>query len=350
MKKKYFITYTVPKEMADGNDFFLDAMDFFNNWGWQAINVREKGFLQAYIYEIILLFKLPAKATIISTWPGYPRLILKDKLGFNFFRFVLFLLFKKIKKWEYYILVIDMPVIRGKNRFSSWLYKKLVSEEHFLFYHISGILSCGNVMYDSYKEEYPKIRHHKMDMYDQILEKENSSHSIQLDSNKTNIVTIGNLKRMISNINQYPESNDIRYYFCGPGGDELNKLKRNDIQYLGILPKKQLLGTLMQFDYGLINYGAETSGYFSQVIAGKFTTYLMAGIPILCPAEYTSMALLVKEKQCGTVISKLEEISNIYDKKSTRYIKFKENCLDEYEKIRRGFHYKQAIIELGIDK
>ena len=179
-------------------------------------------------------------------------------------------------------------------------------------------------------------------MYDQVLPlyrnvaKKVNPHNIK-------IVILGNLIRMLDNIDELPQSKNISYYFIGKNGEVLQQFIRSDFKYLGEIPDSDLLKTLHDFDFGLIFYSGKVDYYFSQVISGKTTSYLYAGLPILCPKKYTSIAALAKEKMVGHVISSINSIPCEIEKILPCYDKFKENCLKESEKIRCFKHYEETL-------
>jgi hypothetical protein len=146
-------------------------------------------------------------------------------------------------------------------------------------------------------------------------------------------------------IRDLPAVDGVQYVLTGPGSGDIANSGREDFVVLGNVPEKDLLQSLSDADFGLVLYDSRWSTYFSSVIAGKLTTYLLAGLPILCPARYKSMAEFVQRSGTGLVIEDYEDIRRIPLRESlTDAIRAK--VAREARRIKQGLHYKEAIVEL----
>ncbi|MEN6426557.1 MAG: hypothetical protein ABFE13_14445 [Phycisphaerales bacterium] len=144
---------------------------------------------------------------------------------------------------------------------------------------------------------------------------------------------------------ELPSLGGVQYIFTGPGGGDIAESGREDVMILGNVPDADLLQALSRADFGLIMYDDCWSPYFATVIAGKLTTYLLAGVPILCPARYRSMAEYVQRSGTGIVIEDYGDIRKLRTR-SSPLDGINANVAKEAMRIKYGLHYKEAIMEL----
>ena len=347
MKNRVYVIAMPVKKYHDGNDFVLDTVPFFKKYGYKVYNTRRGGVLLSFLIEFYLLFKIKKNATVVTTWPGFPKIAINDRFFLNRLRISIFNRVVKHKNWNFVVIPIDLHLLNAKARISEQAYEKLAAIEHQVFEKVNTFIACGEVLYHTFKREYPGAKVFKMDMYDQKLPGFTYSARIP-DKNNIKIVILGNLVRMLDNIHELPQFTGISYSFIGKNGEKLKQFGRNDFHYLGEIPDDDLLKTLNEFDFGLVFYSRKVDFYFSQVISGKTTSYLYAGLPVLCPHQYTSIAALVEEKKVGAVIEEMPTLPERIHRLLPFYEELRENCLAESGKIREFKHYEEALEKAGL--
>jgi hypothetical protein len=343
MPKKYFIIAIPEMKYHDGNDFIFDTLPFFKSLGYKVINTRKYGKLASFFYEILLFFALGYKAEILTTWPGFPKITINDKFYLNYLRIYVYLFFAKIKKWDCTILPIDMHLILAKSRISTKLFKIHSFIEDKVYENSNRIIACGDVLNNLFKEKFPNVTVQLMDMYDQVLP-EYKAIEKKYNSQKIEIVILGNLLRMADEIAELPKADNITYKVIGKNGSLLEELNRDDINYIGMVPDEDLLPTLGKSDFGLILYSKNIEEYFSYNIAGKVTSYLLAGLPIVGLERYSSMASLIKKKKLGFVYNNISELPLLPKSCSVNeYEAIRLNCIEQANIIRGFGHYKTCF-------
>jgi hypothetical protein len=347
LKNRFYVIAMPVKKYNDGNDFVLDTVPFFKKHGYTIHNTRTGGVLRSFFIELYLLCKIKKNATVVTTWPGFPKIVINDFFYLNHIRIFLFNLILKFKKWDYVVIPIDLHLLNAKARISNRSYENLVRIEESVFRNTNKFIACGDALFKKFKNEYPLAEVYKMDMYDQVLPAFEPIKKIP-DKNRLKIVVLGNLVRMLDNVHELPEASGISYWFIGKNGEELEQFNRPDLHYLGELPDEELLKTLNEFDFGLIFYSRKVDFYFSNVISGKTTSYLYAGLPVLCPKQYKSIAALVEEKKVGAVIYDLQKLPETISQVLPAYQQIRKNCLAESDKIREFKHYEESLEKAGL--
>ena len=343
--KHWYITSAYNSKNGTGSDFYLDSIEFFKQQEFNTFNTLKKGHILMFFFELYLLFRMPKKAKIFTTVVGFPRqLIVLNGFG-NRFRFKLFSFFKRLKGWEYYIIPIDLPLKQYDFRLSKKFIETQEAIEKILFSSCDGFLCCGSEMSKYFKNNYPSAKIVQFNMYDQILPKYEKFTETN-DNQIKKIALIGNLSRMLGKLDLLPKHKNIQYHFLGPEGEIVNSYGRDDFFYHGNLPELEFISKLSSFDFGLILYSSDVDNYFSNVIAGKFTSYVYASLPIICFDAYTSMCELTNRLDIGNIIEDIDDIVSILDFDRKKVNEWKNNIIKEQIKIREGQHYKDAVSEM----
>lgn len=345
LMKHWYITSAYSKKNGTGSDFYLDSIEFFEQEGFNTFNTLKKGHMFMFFFELYLLFTMPKNVKIFTTVVGFPRQLLVLNGFSNRFRFKLFTLFKRLKKWEYYIIPIDLPLKQYDFRLSQKFISNQEAIEKILFSSCDGFLCCGSEMSKHFKNNYPSAKIVQFNMYDQILPKFNKVLEPN-DNEIKKIAVIGNLSRMLGKLDLLPKHKNIQYHFLGPEGKIVDSYGRADFFYHGNLPELEFITKLSSFDFGLILYSSDVDNYFSNVIAGKFTSYVYAGLPIICFDVYTSMSELTNRLDIGVIIKDVDDIVSILNYDSNKVNEWKNNIIKEQIKIRDGQHYKKAVSEM----
>jgi hypothetical protein len=345
-KKHWYITSAYPKRQGNASDFYLDNLKFFKSFGFKTINTLRYGHLLMIIQELFLLFRIPRKTTIVTTWPGYPRqLLIMDGFS-NQLRYKLFTWAKKIKKWRYFILPIDLPLQQFGFRLKKETITRQEALEKIVFNCVDGFICAGVELEKYFKEHYPLKNVYHYDMYDQILPdydlKERENRKIKT------IAIIGNLSRMTDELYYLPEHERIKYLFLGPEGEKVIESNRKDFNYKGCLFGAELVKELANCTFGLIIYSKFHEEYVSRAIVGKLTSYVYSSLPVLCLSKYSSMVELVKRLDIGLVINNLSELETILKVPTETYQRWVDNCSSERQMIKTGGHYLKVLQEMGL--
>ncbi len=341
---EYFIAPSF-KKTGCGTDFYSDLHVYAKKNNFTLINTMRFGKILLPFYEIIVLCLLPKHSTIVTTWPGFPYQYLVCPCIVNAIRFRVFSLLLRLKKCNYVLVPIDRPLEQYAYRLSQ---KKIKIEglvESRLFSSVSIFLCCGAEMTKIYSNKYPLATCVQFDMYDQILPDASTQNSASKPKKPLKIAVSGNLSRMLTAAKGLPKIHGVRYVFTGPGGDSLSELSRSDFEVLGNVPSDKLLEYLSNVHFGLVLYDDKVSEYFSTVMAGKLTTYLRAGIPILCHAKYESMAEYVSRSGTGLVINSYNDITRKMNL-AKEMLEMRKKAIYESERIKEGAHYKEAFMKM----
>lgn len=161
------------------------------------------------------------------------------------------------------------------------------------------------------------------------------------------LVYVGNLsKNRIEGLESalYRVPPNVRLNFIGPNGEWLKGMPH--INYLGILNTDKLYQTLSNSDFGILWYSLTLSHYFRLSSSSKFSSYMIAGLPVLVDKHAQWPAELVKKYKVGIVADNFEKLlykaSNIDEDK---YLEIRKNALFLGEKIRKGYFIKRALKE-----
>ena len=346
--RKYLIISVKNEKQGTGSDFYLELADYVKEYGFSCFNTLKFGHFLLFFYELFLLFYIPPKSRVLTTWPGFPRQLLVLNGFSNRTRFKLAGFTGKLKKWDLTLLPIDLPLMQFHFKLRNGFVVSQSKRELDYFCYFKTFLTCGYKM-TAYFHEVNSLCGERnivpFDFYCQNLPGNPERFIKNRDHDIVKIAISGNLTRMTDDLDVLPEKQRLQYYFTGPGGDSIQNLVRRDFMYLGLLDENVLIDTLAQFKFGLIFYSQEQSDYFSWVIAGKLTTYLLAGLPIICHSTYTSMAELISRERLGIVISSYHEIEKLTELGANEYNTMVNNCLKVAAKLRSGDVYKEALVK-----
>lgn len=347
--KKHFIISLEDKKQSTGSDFYLDMMSYFRSKGFVCHNTLKYGHAGLLFYELYLLFSISARSKIVTTWPGFPRQMLVLNGITNGFRYRLVSFFARLKKWEITLFPVDLPLRQFRDRLSDGFVKRQQYLEDFYFNSVMKFLTCGSGMTNYFLVKFPDRPVFPLDLYCQKLLLPEELPAKNYRSSEVKIAVSGNLARMAGDLDRLPVLNNTRYYFTGPNGKVIEEKGRDDLIYLGVIPEGDLVRTLSDFDFGLVLYSPGEAEYFRLVIAGKLTTYILAGLPVICPAHYSSMAQLVERKKIGVVIPDLDAISGATAIDNIKHSRIRENCLELASAVTSWSIYDEALHKAGLD-
>lgn len=161
------------------------------------------------------------------------------------------------------------------------------------------------------------------------------------------LVYVGNLFKnriegLESTLHRVPPN--VRLNFIGPNGEWLKGMPH--INYLGTRVGTEFYQTLSNSDFGILWYSSTLSHYFRLSSSAKFSSYMIAGLPVLVDKHAQWPAELVKKYKVGIVADNFEKLlykaSNIDEDK---YLEMRKNALFLGEKIRKGYFIKRALKE-----
>ncbi len=341
MLRKYFIYSVKDKKEATGTDFYLYMADYFKSFGFECINTLKYGHKLLFLMELFALLKIPRKSLVLTTWPGFPRqLLIMDGLANNL-RYKIVEKIKRLKKWKLVLLPVDLPLLQFQNRLTKKFIEKQQYYQDCYFEIFDFSLICGKELSKYFSIKHPKIKQIIFDLYCQPLKK-NIIES-KYKENVIYIVIAGNLARMTNEINLLPRIKGLVYIFSGPNGENIELSGREDFVWLGVIKENDLIGTLSNFTYGMILYSENEKEYFSKIIAGKLTTYVIASLPIICIDNFSSMRELIERKKIGLIINNLEDLNNIQYVCKESYDEMVKNCDKLQPSIVSGEIYLNAL-------
>ncbi|UCG57073.1 MAG: hypothetical protein JSU70_19685 [Phycisphaerales bacterium] len=345
--QNWFVTAIQPRYSGDGSDFYRDLLGYAQEWGFCVRNTLKDGRGSLFLRELELLRRIPRGARIVTTWPGVPRQSLAVPSFVNKLRYARFAEEKMRRRWTFFVMPIDRPLEQFRHRISARRYRIENQLEHRLFQCADGFLCCGAGMAEYFSSQYRSARIIRFDMYDQRLPASGPSIHWRGTENRR-IALCGNLTRMRDLQRTLPTLRSVRYVFCGPGANWIDGCGRRDFTNVGVLSRRHLIPTLRSCDFGLIAYSRHLTDYCAAVMAGKLTTYLLAGLPVLCPSCYHSMAEYVRRSGTGMVLESLADLKHVEDISDVRYQQFRRKAQMCAGFISDGGHYREALVQAGL--
>jgi len=158
------------------------------------------------------------------------------------------------------------------------------------------------------------------------------------------IVYAGSLSKNSSEwIHNFPHDSEIVLDLCGPGGNWMHRLKPN-VFYKGLMPQSSFYDFLSKHHFGLIYRDFSDTNYYEYTSTSKFSAYMVAGLPILCPSKFVYLSQLTEKYKVGLVFNEFKDIPFLM-KKITKenYNGIRTNCLSLGKKIKTGYFFKKAI-------
>ena len=102
-------------------------------------------------------------------------------------------------------------------------------------------------------------------------------------------------ERDYSWIKNLPCSRDVVYSFFGNDGEWINKLGRGDMVYLGVIPPKDVPKIASEYHFGLLYYNPSIEKYLQYGSTSKFSAYMAAGLPVICPSSLSYISYLIQK-------------------------------------------------------
>lgn len=163
---------------------------------------------------------------------------------------------------------------------------------------------------------------------------------------KFNIVYSSNFANKVQRdfILKLPESDNLNFIILGPNFDEtiLRLRKKLHVTYEGCLIAQDYISFLInKAHFGLVY---KLSPYYEFGTTSKFSSYMVAGVPVLVPEDYYYLTKIVQKYNVGIVFKKLEDIPHILENLNTKDMRvLAVNAYTLGQKIKSGYFFKSAI-------
>jgi len=261
-------------------------------------------------------------------------------------------LISKLNKNKFSILyIVDLPIEQNLAIGNTYVIgKKAYKIEKQLFENFNVICVFNEYMKNAIQQRYDisDDRFVKFEILDYGVNFTPSKNKKFL-RNKFKIVYTGNASKEYVGLRMkdLPSSKNIEYEIFGNNGGWINDLGRQDVVYKGFLPSKEIIkyiSTKAHFGTILYNKNFKSVNYYNFGSSSKFSAYLVAGLPLLIPSQYTYISSLVKKYKVGFSFGSFDEIPQIINTLTeSKYNRIRNNCLKLGEKIKDGYFFKKAV-------
>jgi hypothetical protein len=171
----------------------------------------------------------------------------------------------------------------------------------------------------------------------------------ELNVEKINVVYSANFANKAHQdiISKLPEARRLNYIILGPNFDEtsLQRYKKLNIIYRGCLFGQNYITFLInKAHFGLVY---KLSQYYEFGATSKFSSYMVAGVPVLVQEDYHYLANIVKRYNIGIVFKKLEDIPDILESLDTKMMR--DLAINAYalgRKLKSGYFFKSVITKV----
>lgn len=346
MIKRYFTPVADSKSYgAASMQTILDGIKFSSEIGFEPIILGERKNKLRYYTRILKFWR---KTDVVLAMYPY---ICPPEVTNNHFRTLESSLINKMNKNRFSILyIVDLPI---EQRLATTgdtyaMDRKAYEIERKIFESFDMLCVFNEYMKRAIQQKY-KIQSNKFIEFE-ILDygvKFNPAKTEDLPEYKYKVVYGGSDKDYISSwMKDVPKVKNIEYEFFGSNGGWINDFGRQDIIYKEFLPTIDFVKYIStNAHFGIIARNFKNN-YYNFTSTSKFSAYLVAGLPILVPSQYTYISSLVKKYEVGFCFSSFTEIPQIIDDLTQpRYNKIRSNCLKLGEKIQNGYFFKKAVGE-----
>ncbi|MEM2390382.1 MAG: hypothetical protein QW215_09095 [Ignisphaera sp.] len=122
----------------------------------------------------------------------------------------------------------------------------------------------------------------------------------------------------------------------------LRECDKHDVIYAGEIVGNKYIKFLLNMHFGLM---LKISSYNEYGSTSKFSSYVMAGLPVFVPKSYKYLSQIVDRYKVGMVYGIPSEIPSLIESSSPKEIK--EMALNAYRlglKLHKGMFFKKTII------
>lgn len=291
-----------------GSKATLDCSAILSTIGFKKIDVpvyARRSFTPLNILRTLkallsLYFMLQRGSTILIQYP---------LLGIN--RFIKQL--AQALKWRgcrTIILIHDVDSLRahGANRSTA--------REIETFNTFDFVISHNRTMTAKLRSEGLTAETVELELFDYLSTAQETQKDLQVD--RLSVAFAGNLGKS-EFLNELKQIQSVDFHLYGPGF--LGTYSASNIQWKGSFPPEELPG-MLNAGFGLIWDGhsiqecqGSKGNYLRYNNPHKASLYLVAGLPLIAPAE-SAIAALIKEKNIGFTINSLFELSGLLQRLS----------------------------------
>lgn len=155
---------------------------------------------------------------------------------------------------------------------------------------------------------------------------------------------LGLIRKMQHIFDKLPTN--VKMTFVGPNGEWLRKIGKRNILYKGVLLGDKLYSCISEGTFGLLWYPKNLLAYLKFSSTQKFSSYIVAGLPVLVEERATWPAYITRKYRVGITGRSLEEILLKASQIGLReYNEIRKNVLLLGNKIKKGFFIKRALLE-----
>jgi len=322
----------------------FDGIKFSSELGFKKVLLGKRANIPINpIFYYLKMIGWWKKADIILTiYPNICIPIIKD----NYFRAWDSKLIKRLNKSKFSMLYVkDLP-IEQRNAFGNNKDKKAFESEKRILKSFDILLVFNKKMKDNIKTNYDiedekfiefEILDYGIDFTPNFKKEINESFKIAFPG-----AISKNQSQWIKNL---PDSKNIIFEFYGKNGQWISKLNQNNIKYKGVFSPDKLPKYISENShFGLINYKSKVYKYLEYGSTSKFSAFMVAALPVLCPSKITYLSELIDKYQVGLTFDSLEEIPALINSlTNSKYEILRNNCIKLGEKIKDGFFFKNAV-------
>ncbi|MEM3698085.1 MAG: hypothetical protein QXQ94_11445 [Candidatus Bathyarchaeia archaeon] len=324
----------------------LDMVRFSSDFSFEPIFLGQRNSVSGIVQYYLTMIMAWHKADVILTI--YPYICMNLRRNY-LFRKLESLLINRLNRHAFSILyVVDLPIERSvvDGALSDEEYRGACEIERHVFKSFDVLLVFNEDMKreicDKYNFSDDKfVLFEVLDYGADIIPRKNFNFEKPL---RVAFLTSNLNQERSSWISEIPSSENVTYSFFGINGEWINGLNRKDIKYEGVIPPAKAPGILEKFHFGIIYYNLALENYLKYGSTSKFSAYMAANLPVLCPSKLSYLSSLIHKYGVGICYDSLNDIPKCLESIDKKlYGKIKENCAKLGEKVRHGYFIKKAL-------
>lgn len=324
----------------------LDMARFSSEISFEPTSLGQRNrvfeVLRYYLTMIMAWYKADVVLTI------YPYICMNLKRNYLFRKLESLLINRLNRRARSILYIVDLPIERSiiGGAPSNEQYKRACEIERHIFDSFDVLLVFNENMKRKIRDKYgfsddKFVLFEILDYGTDIVPEENFNLRKPL---RAAFLTSELNQRRFSWINEIPFSENLTYSFFGINGEWINSLNRKDIRYEGVIPPAKVPAVLGKFHFGIIYYNSAFENYLKYGSTSKFSAYMAANLPVLCPSKLSYLSSITHKYGVGLCYDSLSDIPKCLENIDERlYSKIKGNCAKMGEKVRQGYFIKKAL-------
>ena len=255
---------------------------------------------------------------------------------------------------KYILYVYDLPLDQALlNGFHHLISTKALNREREVFSRAYKILCFNEVMKRVLMKRYGISENKFLEF--KLLD---YGHDIRLAINLSKYNNIDRLRIIYATSNysvpivrsavlnficQVPSSEKFTLIFVGFNGEYINSYGKPNVTYLGGFRGNEYIKVLSESHLGLM---LKISAYNEYGTTSKFSSYMLAGLPVLVPRNYIYLSRIVSEFNVGIIYDRPSDIPDAIKSYSSN--DFKRMSTNAYRlglKLCRGLYFKKTILD-----